>query len=108
MKKRLHRVLFSKIGRTHMKVLQYLVKIRGLGFTISDVARNTGMTRVTLYKIWEDLLDMGILEETRRIGTARLYKLDEENEITKALVELYKVLLVKMVDEREEKVKLVA
>jgi len=100
--------LFSKISKTHMIVIQYLVKIRGLDFTISDVARNTEMTRVTLYKIWKDLDELGIIEETRKIGVARLYKLNEKNEITKALINLHKALLVNLIDEEEEKIKVVA
>lgn len=98
----------SNFSKTHMKVLQYLVKIRGLDFTISDVARNTNMTRVTLYKIWKDLEDMRIIEESRKIGVAKLYKLNEDNEITKALINLYKVLLSQMVEEQEDKIKVIA
>jgi len=47
--------LFSKLNKAHMRVLQYLIKVRGLDFTISDVARSTDLTRVTLYKIWKRL-----------------------------------------------------
>ncbi len=100
--------LFSKLGKSHMRVIQYLVKIRGLDFTISDVARNTNMTRVTLYKIWEDLEELGIIEETRKIGVARLYKLNEKNGITKALINLHRALLVKLIDEEDQEIKIVA
>lgn len=97
-------MLFSNIGKGHMRVLQYLVKIRGLDFTISDVARNTEMTRATLYKVWKDLVKLGVIIKTRQIGVAKLYKLNEENKITQALVSLYKVLLIKMIEGIEEKI----
>ena len=98
-------MIFSKISKACMIVIK---DKRGLDFTISDVARNTSMTRVTLYKIWEDLVNIGVIEETRKIGTAKLYRLDENNEITKALINLYKALLVKMMDEQEENVNVIA
>ena len=81
---------------------------RGLDFTISDVARNTHMTRTTLYKIWKDLLKMNMVVETRTVGIAKLYKLNEDNQITMALINLYKTLLVKMLNEQERKIKIVA
>ena len=86
-------IVFSKISKAHMKVLQYLIKLKGLDFTISEVSRNISMTRVTLYKILEDLLDIGVIERTRRVGVTRLYKLNEDNSITKAIVNLYKAML---------------
>jgi len=54
------------------------------------------------------LEEAGIIVESKKIGVARLYKLNEDNEITKAFVELYRSLLVKMVDEEEDKLKVVA
>lgn len=91
-----------------MLVFQYLVKIRGLDFTISDVARNTKMTRVTLYKIWKDFLDNEIIIKTREIGVAKLYRLNEENEVTKAFVNLYKKLLIKIIENKEKEMEVLA
>ena len=91
-----------------MLTLHYLVKIRGLDFTISDVARNTQMTRATLYKVWKDLIKMGVIIKTRQIGVAKLYKLNEDNKITEAVINLYKALLVKIVEGIEEKIKITA
>ena len=102
----MQQILFSKLGKAHMLTLQYLVKIRGLDFTISDVARNTEMTRATLYKVWKDLVKLGVIIKTRQIGVAKLYKLNEDNKITKAVVSLYKALLIKMVEGIEEKMKI--
>lgn len=93
MRKKPQQIVFSKISKAHMKVLQYLIKIKGLDFTISDASRNISMTRVTLYKILEDLLGIGVIERTRKVGVARLYKLNEDNEITKALMKLYKAMI---------------
>lgn len=91
-----------------MVALQYLVKIKGLDFTISDFARNTKMTRAALYKIWKDFLDNEIIIKTREIGLAKLYKLNEKNEVTKAFLNLYKKLLIKMVENKEKEMEVLA
>ena len=78
-----------------IKVLNFLLQGRGLDYSMSDVARNSDISWTTLNRIWEGLEKAGLIVNTRKIGKAKLYKLNEESDIVKKLVELHKQLLVK-------------
>jgi DNA-binding IclR family transcriptional regulator len=58
-----------------IKVLDYLLTERDLDFSISDLSRNVGLGRTTLYKIWDSFIKFDIVVYTRVIGNSRLYKL---------------------------------
>ena len=71
-----------------IKVLDYLLTERELDFSISDMARNAGIGRATLYRIWEELIRNKVISSTRIIGKSKLYKLNVENPKIKKLVEM--------------------
>lgn len=78
-----------------IKVLNFLLQGRGLDYSMSDVARNSDISWTTLNRVWENLEKTDLIVNTRKIGKAKLYKLNEESDIAKKLVELHKQLLVK-------------
>lgn len=55
-----------------IRVLDYLMTERDLDFSITDMARNAGVGRTTLYRIWQNLRDNKIIIPTRIIGRYRL------------------------------------
>ena len=60
-----------------IRVLDYLLTERDLDFSITDMAKNAGIGRSTLYRIWDNLIKNNIILPTRIIGKAKLYKLNK-------------------------------
>ncbi len=77
-----------------VRVLDYLLTEREIDFSISDMARNAGIGRTTLYRIWEKLIGNKIITSTRMIGKAKLYKLNMENNAIKKLMEIDDALVL--------------
>ena len=77
-----------------IKVLDYLLTERDLDFSISDMARNAGIGRSTLYRVWDSLVKNEIIIPTRIIGKAKLYKLNKEDIKIKKLIEIDDMLVL--------------
>jgi len=89
-----------------IRVLDSLLTERNLDFSITDMAKNAGIGRSTLYRIWDDLIKNRIIVPTREIGKAKLFKLNKENIIIKKLIEIDDVLILKDLKKRSEKQKI--
>ncbi len=90
-----------------IKVLNFLLQGRGLDYSMSDVARNSNISWTTLNRIWTGMEKAGLILNTRKIGKAKLYKLNEESEVVGKIVELHKQLLVKETEDFFAKKKIV-
>src|SRR3989338_4451910 len=77
-----------------IRILNYLIRVRGLDFSMSDIARNSSVGWATLSRMWNDLVELRVVIMTRKVGRAKLYKLNEENPAVVKLVEAYKKLLI--------------
>ena len=93
-----------------VRILDYLLTERDLDFSISDMARNAGIGRTTLYRIWDSLIKNKIIVPTRVIGKAKLYKLNKDNTKIKKLIEIDDALMLEDLKKRSEsrKVKVTA
>lgn len=77
-----------------VRILNYLIRVRGLDFSKSDIARNSNVGWATLSRMWNEFVELKIVVPTREIGKAKLYTLNENNEAVKELIVVYKKLLV--------------
>ena len=85
-----------------IKVLDYLLTERELDFSISDMARNSGIGRATLYRIWEELIKNQIIISTRTIGKSQLYKLNTANPKIKKIIEIDDMLVLEEIRNKTE------
>ena len=86
-------LLIKCLGRSPvLRIVDFFLDNRLFDYTKDEIVENLDMGRATLFKYWEDLENFGIVKVTRKIGKAKLYKLNEENEIVKKLILLDKVL----------------
>jgi len=72
-----------------IRVLEFFIEGRELDYSLSDIAEGAEIGRVTLFRIFDDLLKNKIVVPTRRIGNAKLFKLNINNIFVKKLVELF-------------------
>lgn len=70
------------------KVLEFLVENRAFDYSKGEIAEGAGISRPTLYRIWTFLERNGLIKETRKYQNTRLYKLNEQNELSKVLIKL--------------------
>ena len=89
-----------------IRVLDYLLTERDLDFSITDMAKNSGIGRTTLYRIWGDLIKNRIILSTRTIGKAKLYKLNKNNFVIKKLIEIDDRLMTDDLKRRSNKIEL--
>ena len=96
--------LFTKaIGNTpKIKVLEFLIEGRELDYSVSDIAEGAEIGRTTLFRIWDDFVDLGIVKPTRVIGNAKLYKLNLSNPFVRKLVDLFDTLVIEPLNKKRK------
>jgi len=72
-----------------IRVLEFLIEGRELDYSISDIAEGAEIGRTTLFRIFDDLIKTGIIAPTRKIGNAKLFKLNMKDMFVKKLVEVF-------------------
>ncbi len=83
-----------------IRILDYLLTERELDFSITDMAKNSGIGRATLYRVWDSLVKHKIIIPTRIIGKAKLYKLNKEDTKIKKLIEIDDTLMLEDLKKR--------
>ena len=71
-----------------IKVLDFLLDNREFDYSLTDITKGADVGWSTLHQFWNDLVRLGIVRKTRKIGRAELYKLDETNPLVKKLIEI--------------------
>ena len=72
-----------------IRIIDYLLTMGGLDFSITDMAENARIGRATLYRIWDNLIKYNVIIHTRDIGNAKLYKLNMRNPQVPLLIEMF-------------------
>lgn len=70
-----------------LKVLDYLIDNQELDYSKSDIAEGVGISRTTVNRLLTELHETGIIVESRRVGNARMYKLDMKSPLVRELLE---------------------
>ena len=88
-KKMIEKSAFRKVfGDSPMiKVIDFLLAERGLyDYTLSEISANSGVSWTTLHRIFPRLVETGMVERTRQIANAKLYRINEKNPVIQELV----------------------
>jgi len=88
-----------------LRIIDFFLDNRLFDYTKDEIIENLDMGRATLFKYWKDLERFGIVKVTRKIGKAKLYKLNEESEIVQKLILLDKVLCRQAMEQAIQKEK---
>jgi biotin operon repressor len=93
----------------YVRVLDFFLTFKDFDYSKSQVAQETGVSRVTIEKIWGALARKGFIAKTRVIGRAELYKLNTANPGVRSLLELdFKLSQAHAEEGRKEKAKALA
>jgi Fe2+ or Zn2+ uptake regulation protein len=71
------------------RVLDLLITGQGLSYSLSDMVRAAHVSWATVHEVVPVLEKKRIIIHTRDLGRAKLYQINEENFVAKALIELY-------------------
>ncbi|MBI2658199.1 hypothetical protein HYX08_05905 [Candidatus Woesearchaeota archaeon] len=85
-----------------IKVLEFLIEGRELDYSISDIAEGAGIGRTTLFRIWSDFVELGIIKPTRNIGNAKLYKLNTSSPFVRKMIDLFDTLVIEPLNKRKK------
>ncbi|MDP3780725.1 MAG: winged helix-turn-helix domain-containing protein, partial [Nitrosopumilaceae archaeon] len=64
-----------------MKILDYFLDFPTNDFTKKEIIDALGMSKQTFYKYFGDMEEVGLVKVNRRIGKAKLYKVNRENAV---------------------------
>src|SRR3989338_9711261 len=71
-----------------VKVIDFFLDNREFDYSLTDIAKNADIGWSTIHQFWTDLVKLGIVTKTRRIGRAELYKLNLTSPLVKKLIDL--------------------
>ena|SRR3989344_5456880 len=90
MKRKLQKSIFlEQFGDTpQLRVFDFLIENHFFDFPMTEIARGSSVSYNSLKKFFGYLIKTNIIQETRKIGKSRYYKLNLENLFVKNLVKL--------------------
>ena len=75
-----------------IKVLDFLITARDFDYSMTEIARNSGVGWSAFSVIFKKLLEKNIIKSTRTIGNAKMFKLNIESLAVQKLIKLDKEL----------------
>lgn len=92
-----------------VKVIDFFLDNREFDYSLTDIAKNSDIGWSTIHQFWTDLVKLGIVTKTRRIGRAELYKLNLTSPLVKKLIDLDMSISKKLIGtELDQKLKVSA
>jgi len=70
-----------------LRVIEFFLTYPDFDYTKSYAAKETGVSRVTIEKIWAKLIKTGIIMKSRAIGKVNMWQLNRESPKVKVLMQ---------------------
>ena len=71
-----------------IRILDFLSTFREFDYSIADIARNTGLSRKTVERELPRLLEYDVVESSRTVGRAQMYRMKQNSPVASKLNEL--------------------
>ena len=84
------------------KILDFLVTFRDYDYSISDISKNSGVGFKTTLNEIHRLEDQGVVQNTRTVGKATMYKLNPVSNQAKSISKLAIDIATRRMEETEE------
>lgn len=86
-------VFLEYFGASPMiKVLDFLIEGRMFDYSMTEIAKKSEVGWSSFSRVWKRLINKKIVIQTRKIGNAKLFKLNLENPWVKELIRMDKVI----------------
>lgn len=97
-------LLLSFLGETpELRVLDFFIENDIFDYSMADVSKDVGMARVTIKKVFGEMVEEKLLVPTRKVGKAQLYELNKENPVVQTLLKLDMDISIQYADQLTEK-----
>ncbi|MFO7793030.1 MAG: winged helix-turn-helix domain-containing protein [Candidatus Saliniplasma sp.] len=74
------------------KIVEFLLENPVMDYSKTDLANEIGISRSTLYRRWDILEDLSLIQKSRKYQNTQLYKLDTDSAIVNELGRLKREL----------------
>jgi len=71
-----------------IRVLDFLIDGRDMDYSMTEIAKNSGVGWTAFSEIWKSLTKREIVVLTRKIGNAKLFKLNTKNQWVSELIKM--------------------
>ncbi|HPT20267.1 MAG TPA: hypothetical protein PLJ25_09395, partial [Methanothrix sp.] len=85
---------------SELRTIQFMLPVRDLKFNISELARETFISRQTMMRVVKKLLQWNVLRITGKYGGANYYALNFESGIVKAFEDMDNAIIDEMVGDK--------
>lgn len=110
---RIKEVLYRETGGSILlKAFGYSPKLRVIDifltnpffdFSREELAKELGMSKQTLYKNFKDLEELGVVQYSRKIGRAVMYRLNRQHPLVRKLDEMTNEISLQIAEKEMEK-----
>ena len=96
--------LFTKhLGNSPtIRIIDFFLDNPLFDYSKNEIIENLGMSRATFFKYWKVLEGSDTFKVTRKIGKAKLYVLNKDNDVIKKLIELNALLCARAMEQATE------
>jgi|AntRauTorcE11898_2_1112593.scaffolds.fasta_scaffold14155_2 DNA-binding transcriptional ArsR family regulator len=84
------------------RLLSVFVDERKRDLSVSEIGRQAGVARSTVYDHLDDFVELGVVEFTRETGPSKRYQLNGDSEIADFLYKLDGTVLSKLLANRDD------
>jgi hypothetical protein len=82
-------LLLDFLGETpELRVLDFFIENDIFDYSMADVSRGIGMARVTIKRVFDDMVKEELITSTRKVGKAQLYNLNKSSPVVQTLLKL--------------------
>jgi len=86
------------------RILDFLADHPDYDYSISEIARYSGISRPTIYKLIPFLVEKGLIIKTRKHAGSQMYKLNLENKLVQVILKFdFELATIVAETEAEEK-----
>tara|TARA_Y100000034_G_scaffold101104_1_gene125124 strand:+ start:747 stop:1073 length:327 start_codon:yes stop_codon:yes gene_type:complete len=75
-----------------IRILDFLILSRDMDYSMNEIAKNSEVGWTAFSQLWPQLVEKNIVVFTRKIGNAKLYKLNLQNSWVKELIHMDKTI----------------
>ena len=77
------------------RIVDFLIENKGIDVTKKQIIDESGISRASLFKVWQQLEEQEIVIVTRQFGKTKLYTLNSKSPLVRKLLELESILIGK-------------
>ena len=82
-----------------IRILNYLLIFRAYDYSLTDIAKDSGVAWSTLNLLWPSLEKKEIVTFTRNVGRAKMYKLNTQNKVVQDLMSFADALALDYIEQ---------